>query len=31
MEELLNGNKIIRPAYYCVKPKSLYVPLSERE
>jgi citrate synthase len=31
MEELLNGNKIVRPAYYCVKPKSLYVPLSERE
>lgn len=30
MEELTNGNKIIRPAYKCVKPRKLYVPLNER-
>lgn len=31
MEELVNGNKIIRPAYYCVKEKQPYVPISERK
>lgn len=30
LEELTNGNKIIRPAYKCVQPRNLYVPLSER-
>lgn len=31
IEELLNGNKIIRPAYKCVLPHAEYVPLSERK
>lgn len=31
MEELTNGNKIIRPAYMCVRPRSLYVPLPDRD
>jgi len=30
MEEIANGGKIIRPAYMCVRPRSIYVPLSER-
>ncbi len=30
IEELTNGNKIIRPAYMCVQPRSMYVPLAER-
>lgn len=30
LEELTNGNKIIRPAYMCVKPRNLYIPLNER-
>ena len=31
MEELTNGNKIIRPAYYCVKDHQTYLPLDERK
>lgn len=31
MEELVNGNRIIRPAYKAVAPDRDYVPLSERE
>ncbi|MBQ9081482.1 MAG: citrate/2-methylcitrate synthase, partial [Clostridia bacterium] len=31
MEELTNGNKIIRPAYACVKPRQTYVPITERK
>ncbi len=31
LEELTNGNKIIRPAYYCVKAQEKYIPLNERE
>lgn len=31
LEELTNGNKIIRPAYYCVKEQQPYIPLSERK
>lgn len=31
LEELANGNKIIRPAYYCVKPRQTFVPLHERK
>lgn len=31
LEELANGNKIIRPAYYCVKPRQAFVPLHERK
>ncbi len=31
LEELTNGNKIIRPAYYCVKPRQTFVPLRERK
>lgn len=30
MEELTNGNKIIRPAYQCVEPSRDYVPFDER-
>ena len=30
MEELTNGNKIIRPAYYAVGERRKYAPLSER-
>ena len=31
IEELINGKKIIRPAYMNVQPRTEYVPLSERE
>ena len=31
MEELINGNRIIRPSYHCVKPDHDYIPMSERE
>lgn len=31
LEELANGNKIIRPAYYCVKPRQTFVPLHDRK
>lgn len=31
LEELRNGNKIIRPAYFCVQPRQTYAPLSERK
>lgn len=31
IEELLNGNKIIRPAYECVQERRTYVPLDERK
>lgn len=31
MEELINGNKIIRPAYECVLDRKQYVPISERK
>ena len=31
MEELVNGNRIIRPAYKAVAPLKEYVPLKERE
>lgn len=30
MEELRNGNKIIRPAYQCVRDRKKYVPIDER-
>ena len=30
LEELLNGNKIIRPAYRSVKPDASYVPIDQR-
>lgn len=30
MEELINGNKIIRPAYKAVLPRRDYIPMSER-
>lgn len=30
MEEIVNGNKIIRPAYECVSPHKTYVPISQR-
>ena len=30
IEELVNGNKIIRPAYMAVHPRRTYVPLSKR-
>lgn len=30
MEELVNGNRIIRPAYKAVAPRTEYVPLNER-
>ena len=30
IEELINGNKIIRPAYRNVQPRRDYIPLSER-
>ena len=30
MEELINGNRIIRPAYKAVKDRELYVPLNDR-
>ena len=30
IEELINGNRIIRPAYKAVKPRQEYVPLAER-
>lgn len=30
LEELLNGNKIIRPAYRSVKPDTPYVPMDQR-
>lgn len=31
MEELINMNKIIRPAYVAVQPRGVYVPLSKRQ
>ena len=31
MEELINGNRIIRPSYHCVKPDLEYIPMDERE
>ncbi len=31
MEELINMNKIIRPAYVAVQPRGVYVPLSKRK
>ena len=31
MEELINGNRIIRPSYHCVKPDCEYVPMNERK
>ena len=31
MEELINGNRIIRPAYRCVKPDSDYTPMKKRK
>ena len=30
IEELINGNKIIRPAYQCVQDRREYVPLDKR-
>ncbi|MCL2293789.1 MAG: citrate/2-methylcitrate synthase [Spirochaetes bacterium] len=30
MEELINGGRIIRPAYRCVAPKKKYIPMAER-
>ena len=30
IEELLNGNRIIRPAYRAVQPQRAYVPIAER-
>lgn len=30
MEEIVNGNKIIRPAYECVAPQKPYVPIAQR-
>ena len=30
LEELINGNKIIRPAYTAVAPATGYVPIDER-
>ncbi len=30
LEELINGNKIIRPAYKAVQPRRVYTPLNER-
>ena len=31
MEELINGNRIIRPSYHCVKPDCEYIPMDERK
>ncbi|MCD8371776.1 MAG: citrate/2-methylcitrate synthase [Clostridia bacterium] len=31
MEELINGNRIIRPSYRCVKDNAEYVPMDKRE
>lgn len=31
LEELINGSKIIRPAYMNVKPRRQYIPMSERQ
>ncbi len=31
MEELINGNRIIRPAYKAVKDRETYIPLSSRQ
>ena len=31
MEELINGNRIIRPSYHCVKADQKYIPMDERE
>ena len=31
LEELINGNKIIRPAYKAVLPRRAYLPMAERE
>ena len=30
MEELINGNRIIRPAYKAVEPRKEYTPINER-
>lgn len=31
MEELINGNRIIRPSYHCVKPELEYVSMDKRK
>ncbi|MCD7753866.1 MAG: citrate/2-methylcitrate synthase [Clostridiales bacterium] len=31
LEELINGNRIIRPAYKAIRPRRDYVPMEERE
>lgn len=31
MEELINGNRIIRPSYRCVKDSAEYIPMDERQ
>jgi citrate synthase len=31
LEELINGNKIIRPAYHCVQQRRDYIPLDDRK
>ncbi len=31
MEELINGNRIIRPSYHCVKDSQTYIPMDERK
>ena len=31
LEELINGSKIIRPAYLNVQPRRQYIPLEKRE
>ena len=31
IEELVNGNKIIRPAYMAVSPRREYVPMEKRK
>ncbi|MCD7761452.1 MAG: citrate synthase, partial [Clostridiales bacterium] len=31
LEELINGNRIIRPAYKTIRPRRDYVPMEERE
>ncbi len=31
IEELINGNKIIRPAYQCVQERRTYVPIADRK
>lgn len=31
IEELINGNKIIRPAYHCVQSRREYIPIDKRD